>query len=77
MTRICLPLPQKAHERVWADFSSLDTAWRDAQLRSKFQQLPAEAVRHLLQRDELRVVSENVVFIAVATWAAYQEEAIK
>lgn len=40
--------PQKAYQRVWADFNSLDLAFQRAPLRAAFLQLPRGAVEHLI-----------------------------
>jgi hypothetical protein len=53
---------------VWADFHSLDHAFQRASLRAAFLQLPRGAVEHLVRSPELRSVSENAVFLAVASW---------
>lgn len=65
-------LTQKAHERVWQDYQNLDTAWQDAGLRSSFLLLPQEGVERVISRNELRAASENVVYVAVASWVAHQ-----
>ncbi|KAI8475221.1 MAG: hypothetical protein J3K34DRAFT_71618 [Monoraphidium minutum] len=61
-------LAEKAYQRVWSDFHNLDAAFQRAPLRAAFLQLPAGAVEHLVRAQELRTVSENVVFLAVASW---------
>ena len=61
-------LADKAHERVWQDFHHLDAAFQRAPLRAAFLQLPRAAVERLVASDELRCVSENAVFLAVASW---------
>jgi hypothetical protein len=62
------PAPQKAYQRVWADFHNLDHAFQRASLRAAFLQLPRGAVEHLICAQELRTVSENAVYLAVASW---------
>ncbi len=53
---------------MWADFHNLDHAFQRAHLRAAFLQLPRGAVDHLIGAPELRTVSENSVFLAVASW---------
>jgi len=53
---------------VWADFQNLDAAFQRSSLRAAFLQLPRHAVAHLVRSQELRAASENVVFLAVASW---------
>jgi hypothetical protein len=53
---------------VWADFHNLDHAFQRASLRAAFLQLPRGAVEHLVCAQELRTVSENGVYLAVASW---------
>lgn len=53
---------------MWADFHNLDHAFQRAHLRAAFLQLPRGAVEHLAGARELRTVSENVVFLAIAGW---------
>ncbi|GBF88316.1 hypothetical protein Rsub_01028 [Raphidocelis subcapitata] len=61
-------LAEKAYQRVWSDFHNLDAAFQRASLRAAFLQLPRGAVEHLVRAHELRCVSENAVFLAVASW---------
>lgn len=72
---VCFLVPlqlQKAHERVWESFQSLDAAWTSRVQRQQWLQLPAEAVERVLNNKALTAASENVVYIVVASWMVTQ-----
>jgi hypothetical protein len=57
--------------KLRAAYLHLEEAWRDDALRLQFCELPLGAVEALAALDELRVISENTVAAALATWLAH------
>ena len=56
--------------RLRTSFLCLEEAWRDQALRDAFLQLPLGAVEALAAMDDLQVVSDNTVALALASWLA-------
>lgn len=50
---------------IYGDF---EKAWQSSTLRSMFIRLPYDAVKFLLSRDDIKVLSESVIFVAITSW---------
>jgi hypothetical protein len=58
-------------DKLKAAYLCMEEAWRDDVLRQQFCKLPLGAVEALAALDELKMVSENTVATALATWLAH------
>ncbi|KAF6262844.1 hypothetical protein COO60DRAFT_1624856 [Scenedesmus sp. NREL 46B-D3] len=56
----------KAWAKLLDVFGDLEAAWQDSTRRQQFLSLPIKAVKKLLASDQLAVVSENTVLVALA-----------
>ncbi|WIA20494.1 hypothetical protein OEZ86_004475 [Tetradesmus obliquus] len=58
----------KAWAKLLDVFGDLEAAWQDSARWQQFLGLPIKAVKKLLASDQLAVVSENTVLVALAGW---------
>lgn len=62
-----------AGKRLYLELGDLEAAWQSARKRQVFVNLPFQAVRALLSRSDLKVVSDNVVAVAALNWIEHQQ----
>jgi hypothetical protein len=63
---------RKARAKLFAAFSTLDTAMNCPELRATLLALPLRALELLLASDQLHVVSENTALVAAAAWLGHE-----